>query len=95
LSCGASIARAAHEARADDVFLDLLRRFAAENRYVSSNLGSTYAPAVFAKEDAARKAGVNSTNLAAAMRRLFERGKLMNAPHGKASRERFHLVVKS
>jgi len=91
----ASLDRLAREAKAEEVFLDLLRRFTAENRYVSSSLGPTYAPALFAREDTARKAGVNSTSLAAAMRHLFETGKIYNEPHGKASRKRFHLAVKS
>jgi RecA-family ATPase len=86
--------RAEQEARASEVFLELLRRFAAENRLVSSSLGSTYAPALFAREDRARKASINSTALTAAMRRLFEAGKIHNEPHGKASRQRFHLAVK-
>jgi RecA-family ATPase len=91
---GATFSRAEQEARAEDVFLELLRRFATENRYVSASLGPTYAPAAFAKEDQARKAGVNGASLTAAMRRLFEAGKIYNAPHGKRSRERFHLAIK-
>jgi RecA-family ATPase len=91
---GATFDRAEQEARADEVFLELLRRFATENRYVSSNQGPTYAPALFAKEDKARKAGTSSTSLAAAMRRLFDAGKIHNEPHGKPSRQRFHLAVK-
>ena len=83
--------RAGQEARADEVFIELLARFTAENRYVSSNQGSTYAPALFAREDTSRKAGVNSANLAATMRRLFSTGKIFNEPHGKPSRPRFHL----
>src|SRR5262249_14984333 len=91
---GATFNRAEQEARADDIFLELLRRFTAENRYVSSSIGPTYAPALFAREDKARKAGINSVNLAATMRRLFDAGKIYNEPHGKRSRERFHLAIK-
>jgi hypothetical protein len=79
------------EARAEDVFLELLRRFTAENRYVSSSLGPTYAPALFAKEDTARKAGVNSIGLATAMRRLFEAQKIRNESHGYKGP--FHLEI--
>jgi RecA-family ATPase len=91
---GATFDRAEQEARAEDVFLELLRRFNAENRYVSSSLGSTYAPALFAREDKARKAGTNSASLTAAMRRLFAAGKIHNEPHGRPSRPRFHLAIK-
>jgi RecA-family ATPase/DNA polymerase I-like protein with 3'-5' exonuclease and polymerase domains len=91
---GVTLDRAEQEARADDIFLELLRRFTAQNRYVSSSLGPTYAPALFAKEDTARKAGINSASLAAAMRRLFEAEKIYNEQHGKPSRPRFHLAAK-
>jgi len=91
---GATFNRAEQEVRADEVFLELLRRFSTENRYVSSSQGPTYAPALFAKEDKARKAGTNSISLAAAMRRLFDAGKIYNEPHGKPSRPRFHLAIK-
>src|SRR5262249_44557535 len=91
---GVTLDRAAQEARAEDVFLELLRRFTTENRLVSSSLGPTYAPAAFGKEDGARKAGVSITSLAAAMRRLCSAEKIYNEPHGKASRERFHLAIK-
>jgi RecA-family ATPase len=91
---GATFNRAEQEARADDVFLELLRRFNTENRRVSSSLGPTYAPALFAKEDAAKKAGVSNAGLTAAMRRLFKVGKIHNESHGKSSRQRFHLAIK-
>jgi DNA polymerase I-like protein with 3'-5' exonuclease and polymerase domains/RecA-family ATPase len=91
---GMTFDQAEQAARADEVFLELLRRFNAENRYVSSSLGPTYAPAQFAKEDSARTANVNGPALAAAMRRLFAAGKVYNEQHGKASRPRFHLAIK-
>jgi RecA-family ATPase len=90
----ASLDRLAREAKADEIFLDLLRGFTAQNRRVSSSLGSTYAPALFAKEEASRKAGIGAPDLANAMRRLFGTGKIYNEPHGKPSRERFHLATK-
>jgi hypothetical protein len=49
---------------------------------------------LFAREDKARKAGINSTSLAAAMRRLFAAEKIYNMPHGRPSRPRFHLAIK-
>ena len=89
-----SLDRAAREAKADEIFLELLRNFTKQNRRVSNNLGPTYAPTLFAREDVARKAGIGGTDLAEAMRRLFAAGKIHNEPHGKPSRERFHLAVK-
>jgi hypothetical protein len=91
---GATFTRAEQEGRADEVFLELLRRFNAENRHVSNNLGPTYAPALFAREESARKAGLSSASLTGAMRRLFEAKKIFNEPHGKRSRERFHIVIR-
>lgn len=43
----------------DEVFLELLRCFTSENRYVSNNAGPTYAPTLFAEEAAARKTSIN------------------------------------
>jgi len=91
---GATFTRAEQEGRADEVFLELLRRFNAENRHVSNNLGPTYAPALFAREESARRAGLSSASLTGAMRRLFEAKKIFNEPHGKRSRERFHIVIR-
>jgi len=91
---GATFTRAEQEGRADEVFLELLRRFNAENRHVSNNLGPTYAPALFAREESARRAGLSSASLTGAMRRLFEAKKIFNEPHGNRSRERFHIVIK-
>jgi DNA polymerase bacteriophage-type len=91
---GVTFDRAEQEARADEVFLELLKRFTAENRHVSCSLGSTYAPALFTKEEVAKKAHLSSAQLAGAMRRLFETSKIHNEPHGKASRPRYHLAIK-
>ena len=91
---GATFTRAEQEGRADEVFLELLRRFNAENRHVSNNLGPTYAPALFAREESVRRAGLSSASLTGAMRRLFEAKKIFNEPHGKRSRERFHIVIR-
>jgi RecA-family ATPase len=89
-----SLERAAREAKADEIFLDLLQRLASENRHVSDKKGPNYAPAVFAKEDAARKAGINSDDLAAAMRRLFAAGKIWNEPYGRPSRRSYRIARK-
>lgn len=89
-----SLDQAAQNAKADDVFLDLLRRFTAENRTVSAKPSRSYAPSVFAKEDEALQAKVTGKALEAAMRRLFKAKMIENEPHGYASRPSFHIVAK-
>ena len=76
-------------AKADRVFLDLLKSFIGQNRYVSVSEGKSYAPHVFAA-DAARQ-GVNKTALKAAMERLLEKGAIENAPYGAPSKKMYRL----
>jgi RecA-family ATPase len=90
----ASLDKMAQEAKADDVFLELLRRFTRENRNASDKTGTTYAPALFAREDEAKKAGLTSKQLEAAMRRLCAAGKIWNEPYGRASRQSHRLALK-
>jgi RecA-family ATPase len=89
-----SLDKLAREAKADEIFLDLLLRFTIENRYVSERKSPTYAPAIFAREEAAKKAGANSIALADAMRRLFSAGKIWNEPCGKPSRPSYRIAIK-
>ena len=74
------------------IFLSELRRFASANRHVSDKTSSNYAPAMFAKEAAAKKAGVTSTDLANSMRRLFAANKIWNEPCGRPSRPSFRII---
>jgi hypothetical protein len=67
----------------------------AENRNVSDKTGTTYAPALFAKEEEAKRILLNSKVLEAAMRRLFKAGKVWNEPNGKPSRLHYRLALKS
>jgi RecA-family ATPase len=90
-----SLDKLAREAKADEIFLDLLRRFTIENRYVSERKSPTYAPAIFGREEAAKKAGANGMALADAMRRLFSAGKIWNEPCGKPSRPSYRIAIKS
>jgi len=90
-----SLDKAAHEAHADDVFLDLLRRFDRENRNASDKSSKAYAPALFAREDEAKRAGLNGKHLEAAMRHLFKDGKIWNEPCGRPSRPTFRLAIKT
>jgi RecA-family ATPase len=89
-----SLDKLAREAKADEIFLDLLRRFTIENRYVSERKSPTYAPAIFGREEAAKKAGANGMALADAMRRLFSAGKIWNEPCGKPSRPSYRIAIK-
>jgi RecA-family ATPase len=90
-----TLQRAAQEANADEVFLTLLRRFTAANRSVSDRTGTNYAPALFAREDEAKRAAIGSKALTDAMRRLFQVGKVWNEPCGKPSRPAFRLAIKT
>lgn len=89
-----SLERAAIEQTAENVFLDLLKRFAAANRNVSDRRGPGYAPTAFAREDEAKRANLNSKDLEAAMRRLFKIEKIWNEPYGKPSRQHFRIAIK-
>jgi RecA-family ATPase len=88
-----SLDRAAQEAKADAVFLDVLRRFTAENRKVCDRTGTGYAPALIAREEEAKRAGIDGRALEAAMRRLFKDGKIWNEPYGKPSRGSYRLAL--
>ena len=90
----ASLDRLAREAKAEEVFLELLRSFETQNRRVSDKKSPTYAPAVFAQEEAAKKACLSSQNLADAMRRLFAAGKIWNEPCGRRDRGQFRIALK-
>jgi RecA-family ATPase len=90
-----SLDRAASEQLADNVFLDLLKRFAKANRNVSDRIGPGYAPAQFAREDEAKRAGVNSKSLEAAMRRLFKAEKIENEPYGRPARPNHRIALKA
>lgn len=90
----ANLDKAARDAQAADIFVTLLRRFTRDNRKVSDRPGTSYAPALFAKEDEAIKAGLSSKNLAASMRELFKAEKIWNEPYGRPSRPSYRIVIK-
>src|SRR5208282_1510328 len=69
--------RLAHETRTDGLFIDLLKRFTEAGRNTSHTPTSpTYAPAAFAKEAESKKYKLRKADFEAAMRRLFESGKI-------------------
>jgi RecA-family ATPase len=84
----------AHEAKADEIFLDLLKRFASEGRNVSHNGNSkTYAPTAFAQEAEAKKLHFRKGDLEAAMRRLFEVKKIRAENYGRPSRPYQRIII--
>jgi len=92
---GASIDKLAREAKAEEIFIELLRRLTAENRYVGYKNSPVYAPAVFAREDEAKKAGITSADFAEAMRRLFAANKIWNEQYGRPSRPSYRITLKT
>jgi RecA-family ATPase len=90
----ASLDKLAAEARADQVFLDLVARFAKQNRNLSDKTGTAYAPTLFAREDEAKNAGISRRALEAAMMRLFKADKIKNEPYGPPSKSRYRIAAK-
>jgi RecA-family ATPase len=90
-----SLDQAAQEGRADGIFLELLRRFIRENRFVSGKPSSNYAPALFAKEEEAKHEMITGKMFEAAMRRLFKAGTIWNEPCGKPSRPSYRIAFRT
>jgi len=78
-------------AKAERVFVELLRKYIAQNRYVSTSEGKSSAPFIFAKEAAVQ--GISKSALKDAMERLLAKGTIENAPHGAPSKKMFRLYV--
>jgi RecA-family ATPase len=84
----------AREAKADEIFLDLVKRLTKEGRNVSHNANSkTYAPAAFAREAEAKKLQLRKADLEAAMRRLFEAKKIRVEDYGRPSRPSQRIII--
>jgi len=73
------------ERKAEHVFLEILRRLALAGRFVGER-GNHNAPYVFAKEREAKVAKVGKAAFDAAMRRLFDKGKIRIEEYMKADR---------
>jgi RecA-family ATPase len=82
----------AMDARAENLFLDLLARFNKQNRNVNDKTGPTYAPTLFAQEAEAKAARIGKQAFANAMRRLFSNDRIHLEPYGKPSRQFKRLV---
>ena len=83
------IDRAAGNAKAERVFLSLLRQFATQGRKVNHAGGLTYAPSVFANQP--DSGGCSKRALAAAMDRLIRDGRIEIAHEGPPSKRRSFL----
>ena len=80
----------AAEAKAETVFLALLRAYDDQGRRVSPNPGSNYAPVVFAGDDDAE--GVTNKALARAMTKLLKANRIHIEKVGPQSRQRDKLT---
>jgi RecA-family ATPase len=90
-----SLDKLAHEGRADEMFLDLLRRFSAQGRNVSDkSSANNFAPTAFAEDPNAKKFNIRKADLKAAMSRLFNNNKIHVETYGRPSRPATRLSVK-
>jgi RecA-family ATPase len=90
-----SLDKLAREAKVDEAFLSLLRRFNAQNRNLSDKAtANSYAPTVLSKEATATKDHIGKAEFEASMSRLFAADKLCIEPYGKASRNWARLACK-
>jgi RecA-family ATPase len=88
------LAKVAHDTKADETFLDLLKRFTGEGRKVSHNENArNYAPATFAKEAEAKKHRLRKADLETAMRRLFEAKKIRAEDYGRPSQPHSRIII--
>jgi RecA-family ATPase len=87
--------QAAQDARAEEIFMLLLRKFNEDesDRTATVKKGKTFAPFLFASEPEARKARISKAALTAAMLRLIEAKKIRSAISGPQSRRRSRLII--
>jgi RecA-family ATPase len=91
-----NIDQMARKAKAEEAFMDLLRRFAAQNRNVSEKpTANNYAPTLFAKEDEAKRVRLRKPDLEQAMRDLFSANRIALEQYDKPCLHRFKLVAKA
>jgi hypothetical protein len=89
-----TIDQASRDAKAEDLFLTLLHRFANEGRAVGHKKGPSYAPAVFAAAPEAHAGQIIGKMFEAAMERLFAAGTIFVQQYGRPSRPSFQIVAK-
>jgi RecA-family ATPase len=89
-----SLDKVAREAKAEEVFLDLLRRFTEQGRNVNDKpTTGGYAPRAFAKEAEAKKHGLRVRDMESAMTRLFAANRLRVETYGRPSRPYSRLAL--
>jgi RecA-family ATPase len=89
-----SLDKLAREAKAEEIFLDLLRRFSAQGRNLGDKPTSpNYAPSAFAKEADAKKHNLRKPDLDAAMRDLFRTNKIHVETYGRPGRPSSRLAI--
>jgi RecA-family ATPase len=86
--------REANTQKADEVFASLLATFHASGRPVSPSPSTIYAPTLFEKEAAAKAARIKRNDLAAAMSRLLDQGRIETVMEGPPSKRRPRLQPK-
>ena len=83
----------AREAKADQCFLDLLKRYNANGRNVSDHASATnYAPNAFVREKQVKAATLRRHELDDAMRRLFDTNQIRVETYGRPSRPYRRIV---
>jgi RecA-family ATPase len=89
-----SLERMAADAKAEEIFLAMLKKIDSQGRTVSHKPTSPYyAPAVFAAETEAKAAKMSKKMLADAMQRLFEANKIKVENYGKPSRQSARIIA--
>jgi len=87
--------KVAREAKADETFLNLLKRFTSEGRNLSHHATSKmYAPTAFAKETEAKNHQLRKADFEDAMQRLFEAKKIHVENYGRPSRPYTRIIIK-
>lgn len=85
------IEKAAAMAKAEAIFIELLRAYENQGRHVSDKKGPNYAPAIFAAEERAK--GFTSNALMDAMNRLFNANRISLKTVGKGTRAKDVLTL--
>jgi RecA-family ATPase len=90
-----SLDKLAREARADQLFIDLLLRFAEQGRNISDKPNSpNYAPNALADDNQAKQHGIRRADFKGAMARLFSANKIYVEIYGRPSRPYSKLSVR-
>ena len=89
-----TLEKAAREAKADDLFLMLLRRFCEQGRNLSDKPKAAYAPREFMGEPETKEQQFRLGEMEDAMRRLFTAGQIRMENYGRPSRPYGKMVIK-